>query len=228
MFDAQMSDYLANKLLAHSVGETAFTMPDDAYLALYSDDPTAGDVGTELTGVARAAVVFDSAAARVIPNDAEFFVQKLSGGVEVASHWGLRDAAAAGNLLWFGPLYARRYLGGATTEFTITNPGGLVYRYTWTGVGTDPALSAAGPLAGDKLDIAAQNFAAGNNGHFIVVNSGDNFFEVINADGVAEATKTVGTGNIMEYTPTTSSLKADPLDGDKLVFAAGILRLRIM
>ncbi len=87
--------------------------------------------------------------------------------------------------------------GESTTQFDITNPGGgTTFRYTFNGTGTDPVINATTVPVGTVMAIAAQNFAAGNNGVFTVINSGSNFFEVTNAAGVVESTKTIGTGSI--------------------------------
>lgn len=226
MYEYNVSNYLANKLLEHSTGKAEFTMPDTVYLALYTDDPTAADVGTEATGVARQAVAWDNAADRAIENTDIVEMQKLSGAADTVTHWGLRDADTAGNLLWFGPKLGRRLLGSSDTQYTITNPSGLIYRYTWTTVGTDPEIDGSDPAAGDLVVIAAQNFTAANNGRFVIVDTDTNWFEVVNVDGVAEATKTIGTGSLTRLTPTSTTLNADPLDPDVLRFAAGALRLQ--
>jgi hypothetical protein len=92
--------------------------------------------------------------------------------------------------------YTPATIGSATSVFTITNTTGTTYRYTWTGVGTDPAITATSVPVGTFILIGAQDFNAANNGLFIVTASAANYFEVINASGVAEANKTIGTGFI--------------------------------
>ncbi len=90
-------------------------------------------------------------------------------------------------------------LGDATTQFDITNPAGTTFRYTYDTTGTDPAIadSDASLHVGDHMDIQAQNFAAGNKGHFVLTGVGANYFEVDNAGGAVESDKTVGTGSII-------------------------------
>jgi len=225
MFESQVSTYLKDKILEHSTGKTSWTMPATTYLALYADDPTEDDTGTELTGITRPAITWGSASGGVIANSADATLTKADETTETCTHWGLRDALTGGNLLYFSPILKRRIAGDSTTEFAITNPGGLVFRYTYTG-GTDPGISAADPLAGDKVLIAAENFASGNNGSFIVVDAGSNYFDVINVNGVAEADKTIGSGSLTFYTPTSVTMIGHPLDGQQLVFAAGVLKVR--
>lgn len=84
--------------------------------------------------------------------------------------------------------------GSATTQFTITNPTGQTFRYTYTGTGTDPVISAATVPIGTIVQILSPNMSAGNNGTFIVTGSGNNYFELTNASGVAENTKTIAGG----------------------------------
>ncbi len=87
--------------------------------------------------------------------------------------------------------------GGSDCVYTITNTSGSTYRYTATGAGTQLSnITATNTPIGTKLKINAQNFSAGNNGIFTVTGSGAGYFEVANASGVAEATKTLGTGYI--------------------------------
>lgn len=82
--------------------------------------------------------------------------------------------------------------GGATTQFDITNPSGNVCRYTWDETGTDPGINRFTFKIGDRLNINADNFSAGNNGFYDVTASGFQYFEVTNTGCVAETDKTIG------------------------------------
>ena len=86
-------------------------------------------------------------------------------------------------------------IGDSTTQFDITNPSGSTIRYTWDTTGTDPLISTR-IVVGTELAINAQNFAAGNNGTFIIAAVSGNTFDITNANGVAEINKTIGTGSI--------------------------------
>lgn len=86
-------------------------------------------------------------------------------------------------------------LGGATTQFDITNPSGSTFTYTWDTNGTDPDIDAH-LRVGNQVVIAAQNFAAGNNGTFTLTAVTSTSFSVTNASGVVESNKTIGTGSI--------------------------------
>ncbi len=108
-----LSTYLANKLLDHSLGTASYTMPGAVYVALYSDDPTPADTGTEITGanLARWAITFDAAASQATQNASQSTSAKASGAVGTASYIGLRDAETGGNLLWHGQLTAPKTIG---------------------------------------------------------------------------------------------------------------------
>lgn len=227
MYEIQISDYLRDALLENSVGRTSPpALPAEAWLSLHTESPEPDGSGAEAT-LGRKAAAFAAATAGQMATSDEIELQKTTGPAETITHWGLWDDETGGHLLWFGPLLARRYLGGSDTEYTVTNTGGLIWRYTWTGSGADPGISAAGPLPGDKIIIDAPALGAGNSGTFIVIDSGTNWFEVINADGEAETAALGVSGSILNHTPTTSVLNSDPIDGDKLIFAAGIIRLRL-
>lgn len=124
-----------------------------------------------------------------------------SGGTTTVSSVAATTITKAGTTTWSedGFYNTNKDKGGATTEFTITNPTGTTFRYTWTTVGTDPVITAITFPIGVKLYIKGQNFNAGNNGVFTITGSGANYFEVTNAAGVAEATKTIGTGFLTMY-----------------------------
>lgn len=101
MFESQVSTYLKDKILEHSTGKTSWTMPATTYLALYADDPTEDDTGTELTGITRPAITWGSASGGVIANSADIILTKTNETTEICTHWGLRDALTSGNLLFF-------------------------------------------------------------------------------------------------------------------------------
>lgn len=87
-------------------------------------------------------------------------------------------------------------IGDSTTQFDITNTAGSTYRYTYDTTGTNPYINILYPRVGDIAVIAAQNFAAGNNGTFVITTVALNYFEVTNAGGAVESNKTIGTGSI--------------------------------
>lgn len=87
-------------------------------------------------------------------------------------------------------------IGSPTTQFDVTNPAGLTFRYTYDATGTDPKITALTFPIGATVVITDTNLAAGNRGTFTVTGSGSNYFEVTNAAGVVESNKTISTGSI--------------------------------
>lgn len=220
----QISAELADTLLDHMLGTAEYAKPETVYLALYEDDPTDLDVGTELSveGYARQAVAFSAASGGIATNTGDIEFGRFAAAVSV-SHWGLRDAETDGMLLWRGPLVDDATLGAADTRFDITKTGSLV-TYTYDGTGTDPAITETNPLPGDVVVIASSNFAPANTGRFTVVTSGTNYFTVENADGIAEADVTVGAGGaITRLTPVVVDLPSK----SKLIIEAGDMSIRL-
>lgn len=105
------SDYLENKILNYIRGTDMGTAPPAVYVGLFNADPTdAGTGGTEVTTTVRAAgrvaATFGAPAAgtgnaRQIANSAIVDFGNAAGAATV-SHFGIFDAATAGNLLAAG------------------------------------------------------------------------------------------------------------------------------
>jgi hypothetical protein len=118
--------YLSNKLLDHTLRNTAFTSPTTVYLALFDENPTiAGTQTSEVTGgdYARQAITFGSAATQQIANSAAVTFPTASAdwnGGDPIGFGGIMDASSAGNMLYFGPLtVAVTILTGGELELGI-------------------------------------------------------------------------------------------------------------
>ena len=109
---ANITTYLADKLLDHSLGSTAYTFPATVYVALYKASPTiaglqANEVGgATATAYARQAADFDASASGTCDNTAQItFTQAATGdNWGTVTHWAILDALTAGNMLYFGEL----------------------------------------------------------------------------------------------------------------------------
>lgn len=105
-----MSSYLAKALLNQVFRNTAYTRPSKVFIALFISNPTASDTGQEVTGgdYARQEVAFSApvaaSGAQVINNSTEVAFPVASADWGLVTHIGIRDAATAGNLLYFGSL----------------------------------------------------------------------------------------------------------------------------
>jgi hypothetical protein len=118
-----LSTYLANKLLDHAIGKTAFAMPT-AHLALFTAAPNAGGGGTETsyTSYARKQIAgadMAAASAGASTNANELAFPAKSGGADATvTHWATFDASSGGNMLEFGALTASKTItNGDTPKF---------------------------------------------------------------------------------------------------------------
>jgi hypothetical protein len=103
---SQFSNYLEAALLNATLRGVAFAAPATVYLALYTDDPTDADVGTEVAGgsYARQAIAFAAPVDGVTANSAQVAFPQATADWGAITHIGIRDAAAAGNLLYHAEL----------------------------------------------------------------------------------------------------------------------------
>lgn len=112
-----LSNWLRAAALNHVFRTDELVKPDFLYWALYTTDPTADDIGTEVdgsgTGYDRQPIAVDNASWSA-PADAAGYMATHN-LIEIAwddptadwstpSHWGLRDAVTAGNLWFYGPI----------------------------------------------------------------------------------------------------------------------------
>lgn len=122
---SKLSNYAEAALLDLLYNDTAFTPPDPTYIALYTDDPTDADTGTEVTGgsYARAAVnangggapewalaVVDGIGYKVT-NDDDVTFPTATASWGTVTHVGVHDAVSGGNLLHFFELDNSKTVG---------------------------------------------------------------------------------------------------------------------
>lgn len=99
---AVKSDYLRQAAVKAALGEATFPTITNVYLALYTNNPTVNDTGTEVTGgsYARQQLSFANASGgSKVSNTSETFTDMPATTV---THWGIRSASSGGNLLYFG------------------------------------------------------------------------------------------------------------------------------
>ena len=103
------TDYLENKLLAHTFSNTAYTSPSTVYVALYTVAPTDSTTGTEVTGgaYARQSASFTTTASATTNASAIEYPTATAGyGTVVAV--AVLDASSGGNMLAFASLDASK------------------------------------------------------------------------------------------------------------------------
>lgn len=121
---AALSNYLENKVIDWLLRGQSFTPPASVHVGLLTSAPSDAGGGTEVTGGAYARVAVASslanwagtqAAASTVAssgtsgttsNNAAVTFPAPTASWGSATHFGVYDAATAGNLLWYGPLDA--------------------------------------------------------------------------------------------------------------------------
>lgn len=99
-----MSDYLENEILDHILGTGAYTAPTTVYVGLSTATLADDASGTELSGsgYARQSATFNAAASGTADNSAAIEFPAATASWGTVSHFGIYDAASAGNLLIHG------------------------------------------------------------------------------------------------------------------------------
>lgn len=119
---AAKSTYLEDKIINYVLRNVAYTAPTTVYLALYTSSPTAADSGTEVTGgsYARQAVTFSASSSGSTSNSGTVTFSGMPAAT--VTHFGIRDASTAGNLLYWGPLSASKTTSSGDT-LTVSASG---------------------------------------------------------------------------------------------------------
>jgi hypothetical protein len=118
------SDYLENKLLDHTVGKTAYTMPS-VWIGLYTAAPSDAGGGTEVSGgsyarKATAGTDWTAASAGATSNATVLTFVAATASWGIITHFGLFDAVSAGNLLRWAPVGTPRTISsGDSASFAI-------------------------------------------------------------------------------------------------------------
>lgn len=111
------SDYLENKLLDHTLGNTAFTQPSALYVGLYTSSPGDDDSGTEVSGgsYARQTASFAAASGGSCATDATITFPAATANWGTITHVSVHDASSAGNLLFHGAVTSSKTIESGDT-----------------------------------------------------------------------------------------------------------------
>ena len=114
-----ISNYAELKILEHTTGKTAWTIPSNVYVKLHTAD--AGEAGTTsaATEATRKVAAWATASSGAIATSATIEWTNVA-ATETYSHWSLWDAATAGNCLWTGALSSSASVTAGDT-FQITS-----------------------------------------------------------------------------------------------------------
>lgn len=125
---ASLSSYAERKILDHVFKNTTYTSPN-AYMGLFTTDPTDSASGTEVSGSGYARIQIDTVMASAttgsdnssITNSSNITFAAASGGdFGTITHIGIFDALSGGNLLAHGALSASKIISDGDT-FQITS-----------------------------------------------------------------------------------------------------------
>ena len=120
---AGKSTYLEDKLINHTLRNIAYTQPAVVYVGLYTAAPTDDGGGTEVstagTAYIRKAVTFGAPSSGATSNSGDVTYDVATADWGTVTHFGVFDAVAAGNLLYWAILAAQKVISsGDTAKFT--------------------------------------------------------------------------------------------------------------
>jgi hypothetical protein len=121
---AEMSNYLEQALINGTLRGTTYTAPTTTYLALYTNDPTDADTGTEITGgsYVRQAITFSSPSGGATSNSSAIEFPQATADWGTITYVGIRDAVTSGNLLYHSALDTSKTIAnGDIFKITATN-----------------------------------------------------------------------------------------------------------
>jgi hypothetical protein len=121
---AEMSNYLEAALINGTLRGTTYTAPTTTYLALYTNDPTDADTGTEITGgsYVRQAITFSSPSGGATSNSSAIEFPQATADWGTITYVGIRDAVTSGNLLYHTALDTSKTISnGDIFKITSTN-----------------------------------------------------------------------------------------------------------
>jgi hypothetical protein len=114
-----ISNYAELKILEHTTGKTAWTIPSNVYVKLHTGD--AGEDGTSnaATETTRKVAAWATASSGAIATSATLEWTNVA-STETYSHWSMWDALTSGNCLWTGALSSSAAVTAGDT-FQITS-----------------------------------------------------------------------------------------------------------
>ena len=120
-----MSNYLETALFNEVLRAQNYAAPTTVYVGLFTSDPTDAGSGTEVSGgaYARQAVTFAAPTDGAGSNTGAVTFPQATANWGTITHFGIFDAATAGNLLLHGPLTASKTVN---TGDVFTFPNGAL------------------------------------------------------------------------------------------------------
>lgn len=123
------SDYLENLVINNLLGQAAMPAIPNLYFALFTAGPTDSGGGTEVSGTNYARVNltnnttnFPTATTGLKQNATAVTFPTAGGSWGTITHWGIFDAASAGNLLFHGALDSAKAVAlGDAPSFPVSS-----------------------------------------------------------------------------------------------------------
>ena len=114
-----ISNYAELKILDHTTGRAAWTMPSNVYVKLHVGDPGEAATSNAAGETTRQVAAWSAAASGAIVTSATMEWTNVS-TTETYSHWSMWDDSTAGNALWSGALATSAAVTAGDT-FQITS-----------------------------------------------------------------------------------------------------------
>ena len=114
-----ISNYAELKILEHTTGKAAWTMPTTVYIKLHTADAGEAATTAAATETTRKSASWASAASGSIATSATLEWTNVA-ATETYTHWSMWDASTAGNALWTGALSSSAAVTAGDT-FQITS-----------------------------------------------------------------------------------------------------------
>jgi len=114
-----ISNYAELKILDHTTGRAAWTMPTNVYVKLHLGDPGEAATSSAAVEATRKVAAWSAAASGAIVTSATMEWTNVS-TTETYSHWSMWDDLTAGNALWSGALATSAAVTAGDT-FQITS-----------------------------------------------------------------------------------------------------------
>ena len=114
-----ISNYAELKILDHTTGTAAWTMPTNVYIKLHLGDPGEDATSNAAVEDTRKVSAWAAASSGAIATNATIEWTDVS-TTETYTHWSAWDASTAGNALWTGALSASAAVTAGDT-FQITS-----------------------------------------------------------------------------------------------------------
>ena len=107
---SEMSNYLENALINHTLRNSALSAPSAVYVSLHTANPDEDASGSELSGsaYARQAATFAAPSNGVSTTSADINFPQATGSWGTVSHIGIWDASSSGNMLYYTALDASK------------------------------------------------------------------------------------------------------------------------